>query len=131
MNINIYLSFDGNCEEALKFYETVLGAQTSFMMRYKDAPMESSSEWGEKVAHASFTIGTTTLMASDVSPDQYNKSAGYHVHIGADDPAKAEQVFNALAEDGIVKMPIQKTFWARAFGMLTDRFGIPWMVNCE
>jgi PhnB protein len=81
--------------------------------------------------HATLSIGQTKLMASDCPPAQYRKPEGISVALGLNDAAKGEQIFNALAENGQVIMPFQKTFWAAGFGMCVDRFGIPWMVNCE
>jgi PhnB protein len=132
MEINAYLSFAGNCEEALAFYTHALGAKVTFMMRYKEAPeRHGPPEMSEKIMHASFEIGSTRLMASDSPPDCVSRPAGFCLSIGLKDPDEAAHLFTALAVGGEVQMALQKTFWARAFGMARDKFGIPWMVNCE
>ena len=85
----------------------------------------------DKIMHASLTVGDTVLMGSDALPNYFEKPQGFSVSLVLNDPDEAERVFNALAENGIVQMPIQETFWAARFGMLVDRFGTPWMINCD
>jgi PhnB protein len=133
MQINAYLSFDGNCEEAFKFYEKVLGGKIEAMLTHEGTPAAAQTppEWLKKIIHARMTIGNALLMASDVPPGHYNQPHGYSINIGVTSAQEAERIFSALAENGTVHMPIGETFWAERFGMLTDRFGIPWMVNCE
>ena len=89
------------------------------------------AEWRNKILHARLIVGDEVLMGSDAPPDRYEEAKGFSVTVGVDDPTDAERIFDALAKNGTVKMPIQKTFWAARFGMLVDQFGIPWMVNCE
>lgn len=133
MHLNPYLLFSGNCEEALKFYEQTLGAKIDMLLRYGGSPAEEHAppDWSEKVVHARFTIGDTTLMAADASPGHYERPQGFSISISVNDTAKGENIFNALAENGKTTMPFQQTFWAKGFGMCVDRFGVPWMVNCE
>jgi len=133
MQTNSYLFFDGRCEEAFQFYEKVLGAKIEAMLRAEGTPMADKvpPEQRNKIMHARLTVGGTVLMASDCPPDQYQAPRGFSVTLGIETPAEAERVFNALADGGAVQMPIAETFWAKRFGMLTDRFGIPWMINCE
>lgn len=133
MKLNPYLSFNGQCEAAFKFYEQCLGGQIEGMMRWGESPMaeQVSPEWRNKIMHAQLTLGDQELMGSDSPPEQFEEPKGFSVLINVEDPAKAEQVFQALVENGTVKMPIQETFWAVRFGMLVDQFGIPWMVNCD
>jgi PhnB protein len=132
MEINPYLSFNGNCEEALSYYTQVLGAKTTFLMRNKEAPeMPGPPETADKILHASFEIDGTRLMAADAPPQWYTKPGGITISIGLKDATRADEIFTALAAGGEVKMPLQKTFWASAFGMVIDRFNIPWMINCE
>jgi PhnB protein len=133
MQINPYLYFNGNCEEAFKFYEKVLGGRIHAMMTHEGTPAaeQVSPEWLEKIIHARMTIGDQVLMASDAPPGRYEKQSGFSINIGITDPAEAERIYRALAENGTEIMPIAETFWAVRFGMLVDRFGIPWMVNCE
>lgn len=132
MPISPYLYFAGNCTEALAFYESVLAAKVDFRMKFNETPEPPPvpAGWDEKICHASFTILGTSLMGSDAPPGLYNKPIGFRVALNMDAPATAKTWFEALAEGGTVDMPLQNTFWASAFGMVTDRFGIPWMVNC-
>ena len=133
MQLNPYLSFDGRCEAAFKFYEKVLGGKIVAMMTFGETPMKDQmpAEWHGKIAHARLTVGDAVLMGGDPPPQHYQPPKGITVTLGTVDPAEAERVFEALSEGGMVTMPIAETFWARRFGMLTDRFGIPWMINCE
>lgn len=134
MQINAYLSFDGQCEAAFQFYEQLLGGKIEAMIPHAGTPAEQHTppEWRDKIMHARLTVGTNVLMGSDAPPGHYHEaSKGYSVSIGLDDPQEAERIFQALAEGGTVRMPLQTTFWAARFGMLADRFGIPWMINCE
>lgn len=133
MQLNPYLLFNGNCEEAFKFYEKVLGGKIEAMMTHAGTPAEAHtpSEWRDKIIHARMTVGDRVLMGSDAPPQHYEKPAGFSVCLSPKAPAEAERIFNALAENGTVKMPFGQTFWAFRFGMLVDRFGIPWMINCE
>jgi PhnB protein len=133
MQLNPYLNFSGQCEEAFKLYESVLGGQILATMTYGETPMKDHTppEFHGKIAHMRMTVGGTLLMGSDSPPDRFEPMRGITVALGIDEPAEAERVFHALADGGTVTMPIQETFWARRFGMLTDRFGTPWMVNCE
>jgi PhnB protein len=131
MMVNPYLSFPGTCEEAFKFYETVLDGKITFSMTYGQSPTETPEDWKGKIMHATLTIGDSVLMGSDATPQHYTKTAGTWVSISLNDVEKADAIFTALADGGQVTMAIQQTFWAKRFGMTTDRFGIPWMINCE
>ncbi len=133
MHLNPYLLFNGNCAEAFKFYEQTLGGKIEALMTFNGSPAAEHAppEWGDKILHASMVIGDQRVMASDAPPGQYKQPQGISVSIGLNDRDKGERIFNALAEGGTTTMPFAKTFWASGFGMCTDRFGIPWMVNCE
>ena len=133
MKLNTHLSFNGQCEEALKFYQKCLGGTIQTMMTWGESPMADrvSSELRDKIIHATLIVGESTLSGGDGPPDQYEEPRGFAVTIQVKDSAEAERVFHALAEGGKVTMPIQQTFWTVRFGMLVDKFGIPWMVNCE
>ena len=133
MLVNPYLMFNGNCAEALKFYEKALGAKIEFSMPFEGSPAADTvpPDWANKILHATILVGDTKVMASDAPPGHYHQPQGISVSLSLDDPAKGEEIFNALAENGQVQMPYQPTFWAAGFGMCTDRFGIPWMVNAE
>jgi len=133
MQLNPYLLFNGQCEAAFRFYERCLGGKIVAMMPHAGTPAEGQvpPEWREKIIHARLVVGDQVLMGSDAPPDHFEKPQGFSVTLGIDNPIEAERLFNALAENGTVRMPIQQTFWAERFGMLVDRFGIPWMINCE
>ena len=133
MQCNPYLLFNGNCEEAFKLYEKVLGGKIIAMLKVGDTPAAEhhGPDFRDKIMHARMTFGNNTLMASDAPAAHYEAMKGIQVSLNVDTPAEADRVFKALAEGGNIKMPIQETFWAQRFGMLTDRFGTPWMVNCD
>ena len=133
MELNPYLTFDGQCEAAFKFYERCLGGKIVTMMNHEESPIADQvpAEWGKRIMHARLTVGDSVLMGSDSPPEHYEEPKGFSVALQYKQPAEAERVFQALAEGGTVSMPIQQTFWATRFGMLVDRFGIPWMINCE
>ena len=133
MKINPYLMFNGDCDAALKFYEQTLGAKIESKVTFAGSPAEKHvpAGWGDKVLHARLMVGDTVVMASDSPPEQYEKPGGFSISISISDKEKGERVFNALAENGATIMPFQQTFWAGGFGMCVDRFGTPWMVNCE
>ena len=133
MQLNPYLTFNGQCESAFKFYEQCLGGKIVMMMTHGESPMseQTAEEWRDKILHAQLTIGDIILMGSDAPPDYFEKPQGFSVNLQFEDVAEAERVFQALAEGGTVRMPLQETFWAKRFGMFVDRFGIPWMINCS
>lgn len=128
-----YLFFGGRCEEALEFYRDTIGAEVQMLMRYKESPAPPPPNmpdcFEEKVMHASVRVGTTTVMASDGMCDGKPNFDGFSLSITVPDEAAAERVFGALSDGGLVTMPLEKTFWAPKFGMLTDRFGVGWMVS--
>jgi PhnB protein len=130
MTLTPHLSFNGQCEAAFQFYERCLSGKIITMLTWGETPM-ATPEMEHKILHATLMIGDSMLAGSDIPPGQYQKPQGCHVLIGIDDPVKGEHMFNALAENGTVQMPFQKTFWARGFGVLTDQFGISWEINCE
>ena len=133
MQLNPYLTFNGQCEEAFKFYAQCLGGKIEAMMTHKGTPAEAHvpAEWAGKIMHARMTIGDAVLMGSDAPPSHFRPPAGFSVSLQMKDLAEANRVFGTLGAGGTVQMPFEKTFWARGFGMLVDRFGTPWMVNCE
>lgn len=133
MKIHAYLNFDGRCAEAFRFYEQVLGGRIEFMQTFGESPMadETPPELRDFVMHVTLAVGDQVLMGSDAPPPHFEKPQGFSVTVNIEEPADAERIFAALAEGGEVRMPLGKTFWAGRFGMLVDRFGTPWMVNCE
>lgn len=133
MRVNPYITFGGQCAEAFHFYAETLGGKIEFMMTHAEMPEGTpmAPGWGDKVMHAQLRVGEQDLMGSDAPPQMYERPQGFSISLQISEPAEAERVFAALSAGGTTRMPIQETFWARRFGMCTDRFGIPWMVNCE
>jgi PhnB protein len=133
MNIVPYLWFNGTCAEAFRFYEEALGGQIIDMLPHRGTPMSADvpADWQDKIMHAMMNIGDSVLMASDVPPAHYKPAQGLSVSLHVKTADEAERVFKALAAGGTVTMPMEKTFWADRFGMLVDRFGTPWMINCD
>jgi PhnB protein len=133
MQINPYLSFKGNCEEAFTFYEQCFGGRVGTLFRYAGSPMAGTvpAEWSDKVMHGSVTIGGLELSGADVAALAYEAPKGFSLSIQIKAAADAERVFQELARDGTIMMALEKTFWAERFGMVVDRFGIPWLINCE
>ena len=133
MHLNSHLHFNGQCEKAFKFYEKCLGGKIDAMVPHEAMPAAEQvpAEWRSKIVHARMTVGDQLLMGMDAPPEHYHKPQGFHVNIGLKDLAEGKRIFQALAENGNVIMPFGPTFWAPGFGMLVDRFGIPWMINCE
>ena len=133
MNINPYLSFQGKCKEAFTFYEKVLQGKIGFMMTYGESPMadQTAPEARNNVMHASLQVGDQSIMGADAPPQHASKPAGFCVSIGVKEVGEGERIFKALSDGGKVQMPFAKTFWSPGFGMLIDRYDIPWMVNVE
>jgi PhnB protein len=130
---SISLSFNGRCEAAFKFYERCLGGKITFMLTWGNSPIakDAPPEWAGKICHASLGLGDMVVSGADVPPPHYQPPGGFAMLLGVSDPADAQKVFDALAENGTVKMPLQETFWALRYGGVTDQFGIPWEINCE
>lgn len=132
LNPCINLSFDGHCEAAFRFYERCFNGKIAFMMTWADSPMakDAPPEWGRKIVHATLDIGKFRLQGSDPAPGSYEAPQGFSINLHPSE-RDAERLFADLAEGGNVRMHLQKTFWAAAFGVVTDRFGITWAINCE
>ncbi|MBS1833669.1 MAG: VOC family protein [Acidobacteria bacterium] len=130
--IHPYAIFNGNCREAIEFYKKAIGAEVMFIQTVGDSPMKEMGA-ADKIMHATLKFGPTQLMMSDdLRPDSTPSKAGnISLAIGVVDRAQAESVFAGLSEGATITMPLEKTYWAEAFGMLTDKFGIAWMINCE
>lgn len=133
MQLNPYLLFNGDCEAAFKFYEKRLSGRIESMLTHAGTPAEKQvpAEWRNKILHARMLVGDNVLMGSDAPPGRYETPKGFSVSIQLKDTKEGERIFRELAEGGQVTMPFEETFWAARFGMVVDRFGIPWMVNCE
>ena len=132
MEVNAYLNFNGNCEEAFKFYEQATGGKIEMKSIWADSPMAAQMPaMKDKIIHARIRIGDTILMGSDTPPDRFEKAQGFSLSLGTKTTAEAERLFQALSAGGQVHMPMAQSFFAERFGMLVDKFGIPWMVICE
>jgi PhnB protein len=133
MNITPLLSFRGDCEAAFTLYARAFGGAIVTMLTYAASPQGDTvpPDWRGKIFHATLRVGDGALMGGDPLPEQYQPMQGVQLTVGLADPAEAERVFQALAENGTVNIPLQKTFWADRFGVVVDRFGIPWIINCE
>lgn len=133
-HVEPYLFFGGRCEEALAFYRDVLGAEVVFQMRYDESPDPVpegmlASGFEKKIMHCTFRIGGSTIMASDGCNEADGGFHGVRLSVSLPTAADVERTFAALAEGGSVQMPPMKTFWSESFGMVTDRFGLGWMVT--
>ena len=130
MQVQPYLFFDGRCEEALEFYKKAVGAKVEMLMRFKQAPDQSMISPGsaDKVMHGSIKIGESTLLVSDGRNTGKPNFQGFSLTLYAKDEDEADRLFSALGEGGEVRMPMDKTFFARRFGMLADKFGVGWMI---
>lgn len=133
MQLGPLLLFDGQCEEAFRVYEKYLNGKVEAIMPFEGTPAarQVPAEWRKKIIHARMAVGDQILMGSDAPPGRYQKPQGFFVSLQVAKPDEVEQIFQELAENGRILMPVQQTFWAARFGMVIDRFGIPWSVNCE
>ena len=130
---HLSIRFNGQCEAAFRFYERCVNGTISFMLTWGESPAagEAPPDWAGKIYHASLTIGDFVMTGGDLPGGGYEKPTGFSIVLGLDDPAAAERIFDALAQNGQVGMPLQETFWAGRYGALVDQFGIAWEVNCE
>jgi PhnB protein len=129
-----YLNFDGNCREAFEFYARALKGKIAFIQTFGDSPFKDQMppEAQNRVLHVRLEAGDTALLGSDSHPAMgFAGTHGFAVALLFDRPEEVDPVFNALAEGGKVDMPVDKTFWSARFGMCTDKYGIPWILNCE
>ncbi|HYG98247.1 MAG TPA: VOC family protein [Terriglobales bacterium] len=137
MQVTPYLDFDGRCEQALNFYRETIGAQVDMLMRFKDMPGPHSAECAmppnseNKVMHSSFRIGDTTVMATDGRCAGKSTFAGFSLSLTVANEAEADRLFARLGEGGKVEMPLSETFFSPRFGMVTDQFGVSWMIYVE
>ena len=130
--LNVYLTFNGNCEEAINFYRNILGGEIITRQTFGEAPMPSEENWKNKIMHVHYKSENIELMASDSMPNQPVKSGeNITLNISLTDENEQTRIFNALAEGGTITMPLADQFWGARFGMLTDKFGFHWMLNCQ
>ena len=131
LGLSPYIAFRGNCREAIEFYKSSLEAEVLFSHTYGDSPMSDMGP-ADNIMHCTIKVGNSQIMmCDDLRPNIDTASGNISLAIGLNDPGKAKQLFENLAKGGTVVMPLEKTFWAEAFGMVTDKFGIKWMVNSE
>ncbi len=133
MQLTPYLHFDGTCREAFATYAEILRGTVTMMMTFGESPMAEHVPPGAetRIMHVRLETDRAALMGSDTPPGRHDKPAGMTVSINLADVTEAERIYAALSDGGTVGMPLQQTFWAKRFGMFTDRFGTPWMINCE
>jgi PhnB protein len=129
-----YLFFNGRCEEAVEFYKKALGAEVQMLMRCKESPEQPPAGmmppgFENKIMHASVRVGQNIIMMSDGCSMEGPKFEGFSLSVAVSTPAEVDAIFNALADGGKVEMPLNKTFWSPRFGMVTDKFGVGWMVT--
>jgi PhnB protein len=131
LGVSPYIAFKGNCREAIEFYKSALDAHVLFTQTVGESPMSNMGP-AENIMHCTIKIGDSTIMmCDDPRPDAAASGGNISLAIGLNDPERAKQVFGNLARNGTVVMPLEKTYWAEAFGMVTDKFGVKWMVNCD
>lgn len=132
MKLYPHINFGGQCEAAFRFYEQCLGGKVVTMLSWGDSPMsnEVPPEWRDKISHATLAIGENELAGVDNPFEPYERPKGFQIIFDVDRLDEAERIFNSLAENGTIRMPLQQTFWALRFGVLTDQFGVPWEINC-
>ena len=130
--IKPYITFTGNCEEAINFYTEKLGGQILFMQRYGESPMKGMGP-DDAIIHATIKIGDSIIMASDNCSKDHPTKVGNNISLamGANEPSDADAMFEKMSEGASIIMPIQETYWAQRFGMLIDKFGVNWMFNCD
>lgn len=133
MQLVPYLNFNGQCEEAFAFYQRTLGGKIEAMVSHEGTPAAQHvpADWVKKIMHARLNIDGQVLMGADSSANSYSTPKGFAVSIQVKEPKEADRIFSQLTENASVDMPIQQTFWAARFGMLRDKYGIPWMINCD
>ncbi|HWW84468.1 MAG TPA: VOC family protein [Vicinamibacterales bacterium] len=129
----ISLAFNGQCEAAFRFYERCLNGSIRFILQWGNsaAAADAPSDWASKIYHATLEIGGSAIAGGDLPPDRYEQPRGFQIILQMDDAMAAERVFQSLAENGKIVMPLQETSWAARYGALIDQFGISWGINCE
>jgi PhnB protein len=131
LGVNPYIAFKGNCREAIELYKSALDAQVLFTQTMGESPMSDMGP-AENIMHCTIKVGDSTIMmCDDPRPDAAAAGGNISLAIGLNDPERAKRLFANLAKDGSIVMPLEKTYWAEAFGMVTDKFGIKWMINCD
>lgn len=131
LGVSPYIAFKGNCRKAIEFYNNALDAEVLFTQTMGESPMCDMAP-ADYIMHCTIKVGDSTIMmCDDPRPEAAAGGGNISLAIGLNDPQRAAQMFGNLAKDGTVDMPLEKTFWAEAFGMVTDKFGVKWIVNCD
>jgi len=133
MQLSVHLNFDGQCAAAFRRYQQLLGGKLVTLMSYGESPMADKVpvEWRGRIVHATLRLDGVDLMGADVAPDSYEPPQGFAVVLSINGVEKARELFGSLAEGGTLRLPFQKTFWSPGYGLLVDRFGVPWEINSE
>lgn len=133
MRISPHLCFDGQCREAIHLYQRTLGGVIETMLTYGESPMASSTDprWHDRIVHATLVLDEVELTGVDMIPGSYHRPQGFFVTLTVDEVARAKEIFKALSQDGAIHVPFEKTFWSPGFGVVVDRFGVPWEINTD
>ena len=133
MNLSFHLDFNGKCQEAFEYYSQHLGGKIGTLLQFKDSPASSSvpDKWQFKVVHANIKIAGIELAGADLLPEQYEKPRGFYILLVVPTEEEANAIFNNLCMGGEIILSLQKTFWSKCYGIVVDRFGVPWKINCS
>jgi PhnB protein len=133
MQLSVHLNFDGQCAAAFRQYQRLFGGKLATLMTYGESPMADKVpvEWRDRIVHATLQLDGMELMGADVAPESYAAPQGFAVVLNVDGVERARELFGALAEGGTLRLPFQKTFWSAGYGLLVDRFGVPWEINSQ
>jgi PhnB protein len=133
MHISPHLCFDGQCREAIEQYQRILGGTIETMLTYGESPMASSTDprWRDRIVHASLVLDAIELTGVDMIPGAYHRPQGFFVTLTVNGVARVQDIFKSLGEGGAIHVPFEKTFWSPGFGVLVDRFSIPWEINAS
>ena len=133
MSMSFHIDFNGQCQEAFQYYSQNLGGKIDTMLQFKDSPVsstvpEAQQDW---IVHANISIDGVELAGADLAPDQYQKPKGFYVLLSVDSEQEVKSIFASLALGGDILFALQKTFWSPCYGIVVDRFGVPWKINCR
>jgi PhnB protein len=133
MRISPHLCFDGQCRDAIQLYQKILGGTIETMLTYGESPMASSTDprWHDRIVHATLVLDEIELTGVDMIAGSYNRPQGFFITLAVDGVARAQDVFKSLSQGGAIRVPFEKTFWSPGFGVLVDRFNIPWEINAN
>ena len=133
MQVSVHLNFSGDCQQAMESYCELMDGEIISKTTFGDTPAgaEVPDDWQDKIVHATMSIGGVVVATADIPEERFQASQGFNMFIEVESPEEADRVFDALSKSGEIQMPIQETFWSRRFGVVVDRFGIPWEMNCS